>query len=215
MNTIIRQDRHYFRFSLLIRIFRPPYWLLLLVFRIICHNEVTQSFWTKHVAFSSSNNLYWQEMPCFWRFFSYSDAWKIKSKSLLTSRLIFDTDRLNGDHSPNFFRQTSLLFHKWLAERFNLDDAWIVNVRYKDTSIYNALITWIGKFCTFRSQTKLFSRLFLLCKLDKLLWNKRSYPYCGIFNIYGSLLFFNSTVSYTYNHCSGTVDYSTTGILGY
>jgi hypothetical protein len=30
---------------------------------------------------------------------------------------------LNGDHSPNVFRQTSLLFHKWLAERFNLDDA--------------------------------------------------------------------------------------------
>ena len=29
----------------------------------------------------------------------------------------------NGDHSPNFFRQTSLLFHKCLAERFNLDDA--------------------------------------------------------------------------------------------
>ena len=43
--------------------------------------------------------------------------------------------RFTGDHSPNFFRQTSLLFHKWLAERFNLDDAWIVNVRYKDTSI--------------------------------------------------------------------------------
>jgi hypothetical protein len=53
----------------------------------------------------------------------------------------------NGDHSSNFFRQTSLLFHKWLAERFNLDDAWIVNVGYKDTSIYNALIIWIGKFC--------------------------------------------------------------------
>jgi hypothetical protein len=31
----------------------------------------------------------------------------------------------NRDHSPNFFRQTSLLFHKWLAERFNLDDVWI------------------------------------------------------------------------------------------
>ena len=27
--------------------------------------------------------------------------------------------------------------------------------------------------------------------------------------------FFNSTVSYTYNHCAGTVDYRTTGILGY
>ena len=68
----------------------------------------------------------------------------------------------NRDHSPNFFRQTSLLFHKWLAERFNLDDAWIVNVRYKDTSIYNARITWIGKFCTFRLQAKLFSRLFFI-----------------------------------------------------
>jgi hypothetical protein len=30
---------------------------------------------------------------------------------------------------------------------------------------------------------------------------------------YGPLLFFNSTVSYTYNHC--VVDYRTTGILGY
>jgi hypothetical protein len=30
---------------------------------------------------------------------------------------------------------------------------------------------------------------------------------------YGPLLFFNSTVSYTYNHC--VVDYQTTGILGY
>ena len=29
----------------------------------------------------------------------------------------------NGDHSPNFFRQKLLLFHKWLAERFNHDDA--------------------------------------------------------------------------------------------
>ena len=55
----------------------------------------------------------------------------------------------NGDHSSNCFRKTSLLFHKWLAERFNLDDAWIVDVWYKDTSIYNALITWIGKFCKF------------------------------------------------------------------
>jgi hypothetical protein len=59
---------------------------------------------------------------------------------------------INRDHSPNFFRQTSLLFHKWLAERFNLDGAWIVNVRYEDTSIYNALITWIGKLCTFHKQ---------------------------------------------------------------
>jgi hypothetical protein len=29
---------------------------------------------------------------------------------------------------------------------------------------------------------------------------------------YGRLLFFNSTVFYTYNHCTGTVDYRTTGI---
>jgi hypothetical protein len=46
-------------------------------------------------------------------------------------------------YSWMFFRQTSPLFHNWLAERFNLDDAWIVNVGYKNTSIYNALITWI------------------------------------------------------------------------
>jgi hypothetical protein len=56
--------------------------------------------------------------------------------------------------------QNPILRRRSLAERFNLDDAWIVNVRYKDTSIYNALITWIGKFCT-----KLFSRLFLYYKL--------------------------------------------------
>ena len=42
---------------------------------------------------------------------------------------------MNGNHSPDFFRQTSLLFHKWLPERFNLDDAWIVNVGYKNTSV--------------------------------------------------------------------------------
>ena len=53
----------------------------------------------------------------------------------------------NGDHSSNFFRQTSLLFHKWLTKHFNLDDAWIVNVGYKDTSICNALIIWMDKFC--------------------------------------------------------------------
>ena len=61
-------------------------------------------------------------------------------------------ERVNRDHSPNFFLQTSLLFHKWLAERFNLDDAWIVNDGYdgyKNKSISNALITWIGKFCKF------------------------------------------------------------------
>jgi hypothetical protein len=29
------------------------------------------------------------------------------------------------------------------------------------------------------------------------------------------LLHFNSTVSSTYNHCAGTVDYRTTGKLGY
>jgi hypothetical protein len=62
-----------------------------------------------------------------------------------------------------FFRQTSPLFHNWLAERFNLGDAWIVNVRYKDTSIYNAIITWIGKFCKFiYKKKKMFSRLFFI-----------------------------------------------------
>ena len=29
----------------------------------------------------------------------------------------------NRDHSRNVLRHTSLLFHKWLTERFNLDDA--------------------------------------------------------------------------------------------
>ena len=29
------------------------------------------------------------------------------------------------------------------------------------------------------------------------------------------ILVFNSTVSYAYNHCAGTVDYRTTGISGY
>ena len=35
------------------------------------------------------------------------------------------------------------------------------------------------------------------------------------YSIRDASFFFNSTVSYTYNHCAGTVDYSTTGILGY
>jgi hypothetical protein len=47
----------------------------------------------------------------------------------------------NRDHSRNCLRHTSLLFHKWLAERFCLDDTWIVNVGYKNTSISDALIT--------------------------------------------------------------------------
>jgi hypothetical protein len=54
-------------------------------------------------------------------------------------RVRVQTRSHNGDYSPNFFRQTSLLFHKWLAERFNLDDAWIVNVRYKRAPVGNAL----------------------------------------------------------------------------
>ena len=69
------------------------------------------------------------------------------------------------------------------------------------------------------SRISLQNHLFCLCrlpavllyKLDKLLWNKRSYPYCRIFNT-GRFFFFDSTVSYTYNHCAGTVDYRTTGI---
>ena len=40
-----------------------------------------------------------------------------------------------GDHSQNCFRQTSLLFHKWLSKSFNLVKTWIVYVGYKDTSI--------------------------------------------------------------------------------
>ena len=102
---------------------------------------------------------------------------------------------VNGDHSPNFLRQTSLLFHKWLAERFYLDDAWIVNVRYKNTSIYNALITWIEKFCTFRSQTKLFSRLFfyiinynIIVQVRKTIMKQKKLPVLRDIQ-YGSLLF--------------------------
>ena len=114
----------------------------------------------------------------------------------------------------NFFRQTSLLFHKWLAERVNLDDAWIVNVGYKNTSISNALITWIGKFCKFVHKQNCPHDFFLLYKLDKLLLKQKKLSVLR--NIqYRPLLFFNSTVSYTYNHCAGTVDYRTTGILGY
>jgi hypothetical protein len=60
-------------------------WLLVLVFRSIGHNEVPQSFWTKNVAgllfeqFVLAGNAMFLTF-----FFSYSDAWKIKSKSLLT-----------------------------------------------------------------------------------------------------------------------------------
>ena len=71
----------------------------------------------------------------------------------------------NGDHSSNFFLQTSLLFHKWLAERFNLDHAWIVNVGYKDTSISNALIIWIGKFCKLVHRQNCSHDFFLFYKL--------------------------------------------------
>ena len=75
----------------------------------------------------------------------YSESGLVPSPSLfqnhvltgVTSFEVYDSDVIgrrfekvknghifeNGDHSPNFFRQTSLLFHKWLAERFNHDDA--------------------------------------------------------------------------------------------
>ena len=43
---------------------------------------------------------------------------------------------------------------------------------------------------------------------------EKKLPVLRIFNT-GRFFFFNSTVSYTYNHCAGTVDYSTTGIIGY
>jgi hypothetical protein len=71
----------------------------------------------------------------------------------------------NGDHSSNCFRKTSLLFHKWLAERFNLDDAWIVHFGYKDTSIINALIIWIGKFCKLVHKQTCSHDFFLFYKL--------------------------------------------------
>ena len=62
--------------------------------------------------------------PLLWRFFLLENTPNLNIPPI-------SVKALNGDHSPNFFRQTSLLFHKWLAERFNLDDAWIVNVGYK------------------------------------------------------------------------------------
>jgi hypothetical protein len=49
------------------------------------------------------------------------NVFKIDDRYINIDRLSIIGD--NGDHSPNFFRQTSLLFHEWLAERFNLEDA--------------------------------------------------------------------------------------------
>jgi hypothetical protein len=49
------------------------------------------------------------------------NVFKIDDRYINIERLSIIGD--NGDHSPNFFRQTSLLFHEWLAERFNLEDA--------------------------------------------------------------------------------------------
>ena len=85
----------------------------------------------------------------------------------LSNWLGYDNWCINGDHSPNVFRQTSLLFHKWLADRFNLDDPWIVNVGYKNTSIANALITWIGKFCKFVHKQNCSHDFFLLYRLSQ------------------------------------------------
>jgi hypothetical protein len=64
----------------------------------------------------------------------------------------------------NFYTCTSRNSYTWLAERFNLDDAWIVNVGYKNTSIYNAFITWIGKFCKFVHKQNCSHDVFLLYK---------------------------------------------------
>ena len=72
------------------------------------------------------------------------NVFKIDDRYINIDRLSIIGD--NGDHSPNFFRQTSLLFHEWLAERFNLEDAWIVNVGYKDTSIKS--ICCVPVYCT-------------------------------------------------------------------
>ena len=100
----------------------------------------------------------------------------------------------NGDHSPNFFRQTSLLFHRWLAEHFNLDDAWLVKDGYKNTSIYNALITWIGKFCKFVHKQNCSHDFFycinynIMYKLDKLLLKQKKLPVLRDIH-YGPLLF--------------------------
>jgi hypothetical protein len=125
----------------------------------------------------------------------------------------------NRDHSRNFLRQTSLLFHKWLAERFQLDDAWIVNVGYKNTSISDALITWIGQFCKLVHKQNCSHDVFfillniaLLYKLDKLLLKQNKLPVLWDIQ-YGPLFFINSTVSYTYNHFAWTVDYRTTGMI--
>jgi hypothetical protein len=70
-----------------------------------------------------------------WKFWYCIDRFDhIKSnKSKLINKCLERNS--NRDHSPNFFRHMSLLFHKWLPERFNLVDAWIVYVRYKDTPI--------------------------------------------------------------------------------
>jgi hypothetical protein len=117
-------------------------------------------------------------------------------------RLIFSVS-INGDHSPNFFRQTSLLFHKWLAERFNLEEAWIVNVGYKNTSIYNALITWIGKLCKFVHKQNCSHDFFycinynIIVQVDKLLLKQKKLPVLRDIQ-HGPLLFLNSTVSYTF-----------------
>ena len=82
----------------------------------------------------------------------------------------------------------------------------------------NALITWIGKFCTFRSQTKLFSRLFFyIINYNIIVQVRKTKEVTRIagYSIRVTSFFLDSTVSYTYNHCAGTVDYRTTGILGY
>jgi hypothetical protein len=50
---------------------------------------------------------------------SKDDKPKLRS---IAKKYVIKERKLKRDHSPNFFQQMSLLFHKWLSECFNLVD---------------------------------------------------------------------------------------------
>jgi len=54
-----------------------------------------------------------------------------------------------------------------------------------------------------------------LYKSDKLLLKQKKLPVLRDIQYEPLLFFFYCTVSNAYSHCAGTVDYRTTGILGY
>ena len=70
-----------------------------------------------------------------------------------------------------------------VAERFNLDDAWIVKFGYTDTSIFNDLIIWIGNFCIFVHKQNVLTTFLFVLWIIHYCTSYRGNSVCGFFHI--------------------------------